>query len=82
MVEVDDKASNDEAMSAGSTSTHPDHHEMSMPSINDSWFGKPVEEVDPLIFEDVCLLISKCNLLCNTLECFFSIPKANFFVLL
>lgn len=25
----------------------------SLPSINPSWFGKPVEEVDPFIFDDV-----------------------------
>jgi hypothetical protein len=29
----------------------------SLKSINPSWFGKPVEEVDPFIFEDVSLII-------------------------
>lgn len=62
MPEVEDKLSEyEEVMSTGTMSSHPDQLEMSMPSINDSWFGKPVEEVDPLIFEDVCLFILKCN---------------------
>ncbi|ODN03643.1 Sodium channel protein 60E [Orchesella cincta] len=34
-------------------------HEVSMPAMNDSWLGKPVEEVDALIYDDTFCVISK-----------------------
>ncbi len=75
---ADDKDSEYEDISARSMSTHQDQQEMSMPSINDSWFGKPVEEVDPLIFEDVFIF----NAIYFTqfyLQDNFQYLKANFF---